>query len=121
MRRSGLFFFKPLCLVLGVALLPALFPGQANGARTVLARAPTRIYPPNTNQQVLKVLQRKCNVCHRKQNPRRVFTLDNMERLAPKIYRQVIVKKRMPKGNAQKLTAQEYTMLKNWLSAQLQN
>lgn len=68
-----------------------------------------------------KVLDGKCNVCHRKQNPFMVFSMKNMERRAAKIYKQVIVKKRMPKGDDIKLTQEEYSHLKNWLTTQLNN
>lgn len=63
----------------------------------------------------LQVLQTKCNVCHEKKNPRRVFNLENMSDLAPKIHKQVFIKKRMPKGNEIRLTTEEYDIIKNWL------
>ena len=61
-----------------------------------------------------KILQTKCNVCHRVKNPGKVFTLNNMSSLAPKIYKQVFIKKRMPKNGA-KLTEAEKQTLLNWL------
>ena len=66
------------------------------------------------------VLKTKCNVCHVKSNPRKVFNLNNMEVLAPKIYRQVFVKKRMPKGTLFQLTTNEYKALENWLISKIQ-
>ncbi|MEZ5018283.1 MAG: hypothetical protein R2800_14585 [Flavipsychrobacter sp.] len=66
----------------------------------------------------LTVLRAKCNVCHKKQNKKKVFTLDNMNTLAPKINRQVFIKKRMPKGKDITLTQQEYAILKTWLFTQ---
>ena len=69
----------------------------------------------------LTILQNKCNVCHKQRNPRKVFTRKNMEDLAPKIYKQVIVKKRMPRGKDNQLTAEEYTQLEKWLTYQLFN
>lgn len=38
-----------------------------------------------------------------------------MERHASKIYKQVFVYRRMPKGDEVKLTDQEYQSLKTWL------
>ena len=63
------------------------------------------------------ILKAKCNVCHVKQHPRKVFTLDNMEELAPKIYKQVFVKKRMPKGKNITLTQEERQTLKQWIQS----
>ena len=71
--------------------------------------------------KVFKILENKCNVCHRKQNPFMVFSLKNMEKRAEKIHKQVFVKKRMPKGDEIKLTTEEYSHLNNWLQAQLNN
>ena len=62
-----------------------------------------------------QILETKCNVCHEKKNPRRVFNLENMSDLAPKIHKQVFIKKRMPKGNKIRLTKEEYDTLKYWL------
>lgn len=67
----------------------------------------------------LKVLQIKCNVCHRRQNPFRVFTAENMNKNAPNIYEQVFVKKSMPKVGALPLTAAEQAALKKWLEAEI--
>ncbi len=65
--------------------------------------------------EALQILKTKCNVCHEKKNPRRVFNLENMSDLAPKIYKQVFVKRRMPKGNEIQLSDKEYNTLKQWL------
>ncbi len=72
-------------------------------------------------QETLTLLQNKCNVCHKRRNPRKVFTRENMEDLAPKIYKQVIMKKRMPRGKNNQLTAKEYALLEKWLTQQLTN
>ena len=66
----------------------------------------------------LTVLQSKCNVCHERQNPGKVFTTSNMETHAPKIYKQVFVKQRMPRGNAIKLSQTEKDTLLRWLETQ---
>lgn len=36
-------------------------------------------------QAAFEVLKTKCNVCHRKKNPFRIFSLKNMDRHAPRI------------------------------------
>lgn len=78
------------------------------------------IHDPDTElkREVLEILQTKCNVCHKKQNPFKVFSLKNMERQAPRIYKQVFIYQRMPKGNEIQLTEAEYQTLKNWLKSQ---
>ena len=65
----------------------------------------------------LEILKAKCNVCHKKQNPFKIFSKKNMDKHAPKIYKQVFVYQRMPKGNEVKLTEEEYQTLKNWLKS----
>jgi len=64
------------------------------------------------------ILNTKCNICHRKQNKKKVFTPDNMSDFAGLINLQVFVKRRMPKGSKIKLTAQEYQTMKEWLLTQ---
>ena len=66
--------------------------------------------------KAFKILDNKCNVCHRKRNKRRIFSEDNMDNWANDIYKQVFVKKRMPKGNKIKLTTKEYQELLTWIS-----
>ncbi|MEQ9165827.1 MAG: hypothetical protein RLO12_06205 [Fulvivirga sp.] len=67
-------------------------------------------------EEAFKVLQTKCNVCHQKRNPGKVFTQSNMADYAAKIYEQVFVKKRMPKGNKIQLTESEVSTLKKWIT-----
>lgn len=69
-------------------------------------------------QAAFEVLQLKCNVCHRKQNPFKVFSLKNMNRHAQKIFHQVFTLRRMPKGQEIQLTEEEYQMLSNWLTSE---
>ena len=69
-------------------------------------------------QKAFQILETKCNVCHRKKNPFMVFSLKNMEKRAPKIHKQVFIKRRMPKGNEIKLTNTEFATLKTWLETQ---
>ena len=70
-------------------------------------------------EQAFEVLETKCNVCHRRQNPFMVFKLNNMDKRAPRIYRAVFVQKRMPKGNDIRLTAEEYAALEQWLKTKI--
>jgi uncharacterized membrane protein len=42
-----------------------------------------------------------------------------MNSLAPKIYEQVFVSKRMPRGKKVSLTDDEYKTLRNWLKSQI--
>jgi uncharacterized membrane protein len=73
----------------------------------------------DAKKAALTVLQQKCNVCHRSANPGKVFTIDNIEGLAPKIYKQVFVKRRMPKGRDIQLTEEESQVLKSWVEGKL--
>ncbi|HCX20711.1 MAG: hypothetical protein CMB80_07690 [Flammeovirgaceae bacterium] len=69
--------------------------------------------------QAYNILRHKCNGCHKKQNPFMVFSEKNMSKRSEKIYEQVFVKQRMPKGNEVKLTNEEYSLLKNWLLTEI--
>ena len=69
-------------------------------------------------QEALEILEQKCNTCHRKQNPFMIFKAKNMEKRAPKIYEQVFRTRRMPKGNENPLSAEQYRALKTWLLTQ---
>lgn len=103
-----------VAILLLVAAL-ASFPFHPN-------RAATRGVPSDNarlKQTALSVLTQKCNVCHSVYNPGKVFTADNMESLAPKIYKQVFVKRRMPKGRDIKLTPEEEQLLKGWLETKV--
>lgn len=73
--------------------------------------------PSAQQKAAFEVLEQHCNECHRKDRPRRVFTLDNMTDFAPKIYRQVFVAKRMPKGKEQRerMTPEELETLRIWV------
>lgn len=66
-------------------------------------------------KEAFKILDTKCNVCHRKQNPFMVFNEKNISRRAKKIYQMVFVERRMPKGNEIQLTNEEFIKLKKWL------
>jgi len=94
-------------------------------AKTVFASS-SENHLPNSNpltgneelqKEALKILELKCNVCHKKQNPFMVFKEKNMEKKAPKINQMVFIERRMPKGDEIKLSKEEYTQLKNWLAS----
>jgi uncharacterized membrane protein len=86
---------------------------------TSLLSASARLPHDDAKQAALTVLEQKCNVCHRSANPGKVFTIDNMEGLAPKIYKQVFVKRRMPRGRNIRLTTAESQALKTWVEMKL--
>ena len=75
----------------------------------------------STQQKALSILANKCNVCHKNRNRRRVFTEENMNPWVDDVYKQVFIKKRMPKGKKIKLTSQEYQDLLTWISATQNN
>ncbi len=64
-----------------------------------------------------EILSKKCNVCHRSKNQSKVFILENMNRFARRINRQVFVWKRMPKGNEITLSDKEKKTLKIWINS----
>jgi uncharacterized membrane protein len=66
-------------------------------------------------QNAFIVLSSKCNTCHARQNPKMIFTELNMDKHARKINWQVFILKRMPKGDAVKLSEAERETLKRWL------
>ncbi|MEM9674433.1 MAG: hypothetical protein AAF992_17705 [Bacteroidota bacterium] len=100
-----------------LVILAGVFSAFASLAQS---EATAEHYPFPTSdlqQTALKVLQTKCNVCHVRQNPRKVFTRENMDGFAPKIHRQVFIKKRMPRGRKIKLTNDEYQILLTWITS----
>lgn len=66
------------------------------------------------SDEALLILEKKCNTCHRKQNPFMVFNKKNMNRRVDKIYIAVFISKRMPKNNETPLSELEYNTLKRW-------
>lgn len=69
-------------------------------------------------KEAFKILDTKCNVCHRKQNPFMVFKEKNISKRAKKIYQMVFIERKMPKGNEIRLTNEEYIALEKWLFTQ---
>lgn len=94
-------------------------------AKTVFANSSEKRFPNDSpltgkealKKEALKILELKCNVCHKKQNPFMIFKEKNMEKRAPKINQVVFIERRMPKGDEIKLSKEEYTQLKNWLAS----
>ena len=78
----------------------------------------TTVVNDNLEKAALDILDKKCNVCHRKQNPFMVFREQNISKRSKKIYQAVFVKQTMPKGDKIRLTAEEYSTLEKWLSTQ---
>lgn len=70
-------------------------------------------------QAAFNVLDSKCNGCHKIQKQNYIFTLGNMDKFASSIHKQVFVKKKMPKGDGNELSAEESATLKKWLDATL--
>jgi len=67
--------------------------------------------------KAFSVLDTKCNVCHRKQNPFMVFSIKNMDRRAIRIDQQVFANQRMHKGKRITLTPEEYQILSTWITS----
>jgi len=68
-------------------------PLQASGPASTFGSDPI-------HSKALEVLEQRCNTCHRKQNPFRIFKEKNLEKYAPLIYQQVFELKRMPKDGS---------------------
>ena len=107
MRQLKSILFRFLIVLLG-GMFSALQIAEDTGIM--------RISP--LKESAYEILEAKCNTCHRKQNPFKVFSYKNMEKHAPKIYKQVFVKRRMPKGDEHHLTKEEYDLLEQWLLTQ---
>lgn len=107
-------------LWLGIIILGLILFSSLN-AQT---EAPKQIHKSLTvanaalKKEAFLILDTKCNVCHRKQNPFMVFKEKNMSKRAKKIYQMVFVERRMPKGDEIRLTNEEYNTLEKWLFTQ---
>lgn len=108
MRKITILIALLICFGIEKSITEAKFLTQKTG---------NAIYS-DPKEAAFKVLNTKCNVCHRKKNPFKVFSPKNMGKHAQKIYQQVFVLKRMPKGEEIKLTEEEYCILKNWLATE---
>ncbi|MEL6652313.1 MAG: hypothetical protein AAFQ87_16040 [Bacteroidota bacterium] len=106
MKRSPLTIIKAIFLLSGMALFTAF------DLPSIPAVDPLK-------DEVLSILDTKCNVCHRRQNPFMVFKQNNIEKRANRNYRAVFVRRRMPKGNDIQLTPEEYATLEQWLKSKI--
>ena len=98
-------------LAAGLILLTCSFtPKQKEQLRATAKQEDSSI-----KAKAFSILETKCNFCHNRQNPRKVFTSENMDGHAGNIYRQVFVWRRMPKNNAVTLSSEEQETLKRWL------
>lgn len=66
-------------------------------------------------QKAFTVLRNKCNTCHATKKRAEIFTISNMDSLSIDINNQVFIKRKMPKGKKNKLSATEELYLINWL------
>lgn len=70
---------------------------------------------PVVKEEALLILQQNCNQCHKRLNPTKVFTRDNMESFAALIEKEALIKKRMPLGFWNKLEEKELAKLQTWV------
>ena len=90
---------------------------NSNGATDEsIAQHFSKALDKSSKEKAYKILESKCNICHRKRNRRRVFTKENMDTWANDIYKQVFIKKRMPRGKKVKLSPDEYQDLLTWIT-----
>lgn len=80
---------------------------------------PSKVTQKDKKSAAFQVLATKCNICHATKKRTDIFTLENMDTLAPDIWKQVFVKKKMPKGRKVKLTENESKALRIWLDMTL--
>ena len=69
-----------------------------------------------SREKAFDILRNKCNTCHVTKKRAEIFTKLNMDSLAPAIFEQVFIKKKMPKGRKVKLTEKETQILKIWIN-----
>jgi uncharacterized membrane protein len=92
MRRFKIKLLNQKHILPGIFVILSFCMAEKPGRKEPAAQ----IQEPDQKKVALAILQAKCNTCHSVQNPRKVFTLENMSGLAPKIYQQVFVKNACP-------------------------
>ncbi|GEM_PF-1248228 len=102
-------------LIAGIILLMSAAPKPSANNMTTM-NPPVKDSTEELKAQALKVLETRCNVCHKKKNPFMLFKEKNMEKRAEKINKMVFITGRMPKGDTP-LTQKEYDTLKNWINS----
>ncbi len=120
MKKLGITSFVVGVLVGQFFLFAASqFPEHAPATALLPEDAPMRPQSSGADlqEEAFEILRTKCNVCHKKQNPFKIFSLKNMDKNAPKIYKQVFILRRMPKGDRSQITDKEYETLQNWLKS----
>jgi uncharacterized membrane protein len=114
---KGNIITNPWIAILSAGLLLTLAINSSAGdnpvAQPILSGA-----DPKLKSEVFKILDSKCNVCHRKKNPFMVFNEKNMVKRAKKIHKMVFVERRMPKGDEIRLSNEEYNTIEQWLFTQ---
>lgn len=115
MKKLLIHLFLVGLLVSYFPLFSAFKKADVNGAS--IEHAMVRATDPELKKEAFQILKSKCNICHKRKNPFKIFSLKNMDRHAKKIHKQVFVYRRMPKGDSVKLTDKEYQTLKNWLQS----
>lgn len=99
--------------------LLALLSGCLFFLPNVAERPPDPVNDPDLSAAAYRILDLKCNSCHRKRNPFLIFRPKNIDRRADRIYRAVFVGKRMPKAGGEPLTPAESDTLKRWLQTKI--
>ncbi|MEO1253426.1 MAG: hypothetical protein AAFY41_00890 [Bacteroidota bacterium] len=104
---NHLFIFLFLCFTLSIQ--------EPDLAKPIFVKNERYKQELTISQKAYKILENKCNSCHLEEYKRKVFTEENMNRSAKSIYKQVFLKKKMPKGDDVKLSVAEHEILEEWL------
>lgn len=67
----------------------------------------------------LIVLENKCNQCHSEKKPAYYFTAKTMDYFVKDINNEVFIKKKMPKGKKNRLTAEDRETLRLWVEMKM--
>lgn len=103
-------------LVAGYLLVPDTHSEEPPGQITTTTHQINHV--DSVTLKAFQILDAKCNVCHLNRNRKRVFTPENMNKWSDEVYKQVFVRKRMPKGNKIRLDAEEYSLLFTWIKSE---
>ena len=114
------YFMKYVAFLVLIVVFSRFRTAVENRAATTIS-AVTRTYQNEAKTKAFEVLKNKCNSCHATKKRTDIFTLNNIDSLAPNIYEQVFLKRKMPKGKKTKLTPNESMALKNWLTTVLED
>lgn len=106
-----------LIMAIGLSIIPAQIEPEASSNEYDYLASVSPCKEDPVKEKAFKILTNKCNVCHNRRNKRKIFTEDNMNSWSQDVYKQVFIKKRMPKGKKIKLTGKEYQDLLTWVSS----